>query len=169
MTDSSVTTIASGSLIGQMNLSRPILTQLEKNSSIISLRENNVIRGKFLKLASIAAVIAIVSTFTFYEMKDDKPDPVVAQAPEKNLDLEIPKLDLTLTEDQIKESLEEKYQVISESAAKKWKTATTSIARATEYIADGTHYISNKLNEHTSGPQSRLAPQQAELNPLRYG
>ena len=174
-TESPISAIASGPLIEQQNLIQPIISQLELNATIVPLKENNVIRGKFFKLASIAAVIAIVSmsAFTFYGTDEDKPTVVDTKTPEKTLNIKIPKLKLTLTEDVIEKSLEKNYNNLSESATDKWKTATTGIARATEYIANGTHYISTKYltprDNQPSGPQSRSTPQQAELNPLQYG
>jgi|GEM_PF-2225109 len=172
-TESPVSAIASGPLIEQQNLIQPIISQLEQNAKIAQPKENNVIRGKFFKLASIAAVIAIVSAFTFYGMDEDKPTVADTKTPEKTLNIKIPKIKLTFTEAEIEESLEKNYINLSESASEKWKTATTGIARATEYIANGTHYISTKylapINNGSSGPQSRSTPQQVELNPLQYG
>lgn len=178
-TESPVSTIASGPLIEQQNLTQPIIFQLEKNAKTVPLKEINVIRGKFFKLASIAAVIAIVSmsAFTFYGTDEGKPTVADAKTPgsKKTLNIKIPtiKIKLTLTEAEIEESLEKNYTNLSESASEKWKTATTGIARATEYIANRTHYISNKyltpINDGPSGPQSQSTPQQAELNPLQYG
>ena len=177
--DSPITAIASGSLVEQKNLTQPIIGKLEQNSKIIPLKENNLIRSRLFKLASIAAVIAIVSaiSFTHDDVNTEKPDIVEIKTPENTLSLTIPKMNLKLTEAEIEarleKSLEENYQSLSESATEKWRTATTGIARATEYIADRTHYISNKYltpkNDDSIGPQSQLAPQLDEQDQLQYG
>ena len=179
--ESTITAIASGKLLQQQDLAAPIISQLEKDQTIAPLREDNIIRGKFLRIASIAAVIAIVSAFTFQTMlqKDAQigttTSTVNTSTNNDELNLSIPKLelDLTLTEASIEKSLEENYQKVSLAASDRWKTATSSISRATEYIANGTHYISAKYlpskKGGTSGPQSRSTPQQDETNQLQYG
>lgn len=178
-TESPITAIASGSLIEQQNLTQPIICELEQNSKIIPLEENNIIQGRLFKLASIAAVIAMVSVISlnYYGMDKEKSNIAEIKNPENTLTLNIPKMNLKLTEAEIEakleQSLEENYQNLSASATEKWKTATTGIARATEYIADRTHYISNKYltpkNDDSIGPQSQLAPQLNDRDQLQYG
>lgn len=164
--DSSLSIIASGSVSEQVNLSIPILS---------TLTENNIIRGKFLKLASIAAMIAIVclATLSLPKNESQQSNITITEKPEETLNIKIPKIKLSLTEEKIEKVLENKYQSLSESATQKWKTATTGIAMATEYIANGTHYLSSKYlapqNQGTSGPQSRLIPQPVDPNLPQYG
>ena len=141
-------------------LIQPVISQLEQNAKIVPLKSNNVIKAKFFQLASIAAIIAIVSAFSFYRIDEDKPNVVDIKTPASKevLNIKIPTITLTLTEAEIEKSLEENYQNLSQSATEKWKATTTNFARATEYIANGTHYISakylNPINNESTGPQS---------------
>jgi|TARA_B110000908_G_scaffold103518_1_gene121885 hypothetical protein len=159
-TESPVSAIASGPLTEQQDLIQPIISQLEQNAKIVPLKSNNVIKAKFFQLASIAAIIAIVSAFSFYRIDEDKPNVVDIKTPASKevLNIKIPTITLTLTEAEIEKSLEENYQNLSQSATEKWKATTTNFARATEYIANGTHYISakylNPINNESTGPQS---------------
>ncbi|MGJ8655572.1 MAG: hypothetical protein ACSHX6_03905 [Akkermansiaceae bacterium] len=169
--DSNLTSIASGHLIDQQNLTLPIISQLKQH------QESNLIRGKFFKVASIAAIIAIATTFTFLGDNQDKPQDDIADnievSSKDQLSITIPKIEINLTEADIEQSIEENFQQLSNAATDKWKTATTSISNATEYIANGTHYISNKYlapsNDTPSGPQTQLIPQRVLLSPLHYG
>jgi hypothetical protein len=171
--DSAISAIASGSLLIQKDLTHLITSQLEQDSVIMHRKEKQLIRGQLFKLASIAAVIAIISAFIFYGIEKDEQTLITTKTPEKSQIIEIKKINLTLTEAEIEKMLQENYQTLSKSATDKWKIATSSIARATEYIGSGTHYISKKYlvpeNKKSSDSQSRLTPQQAELNPHQYG
>jgi hypothetical protein len=148
--DSSLSAIASGSLSEHLNLTQPIISALNQNTKTktTTLSEHNIIRGKFIKIASIAAMIAVicVGALNFSGMDAQESNVASTPAQETELDnkVQLPAIQITLTEEKIEQVLEENYQSLSKSATKKWKSATTGIVVATEYIADGTHHFSSK-------------------------
>lgn len=162
--DSSLTTIASGSVSEQLNLFQAI-----------PLKEHNIIRGKFIKVASIAAMIAVicVGALNFSETEAPQSNITQTQIPEKPLSIKMPAIAITLSDEKIEKVLEKNYQSLSKSASKKWKTATTGIAIATEYIATSTHQLSSKYlapsNHGASGPHSRVTPQPTAPDHPQYG
>lgn len=179
--NSPVTAIASGILTEQQNLTQPIISQLEIDSEILPLAESNPThptanKNTILWIASIAAVIAIISAFSFHGPAEDQPNIANindAKNSEETLRIKTPNIEINLTEAKIEHALEENYQNLSKSATQKWRTAKTGIVNAKEYIANGTQYISTKYlqpqNDGASGPQSRLTPQLDEPSPHQYG
>ena len=174
--DSTIHHIASGTLLDKNSLSKPIISSLNReqhsiNGPKIISKGKFLNTGKLLKVSAVAAAIAVLTTLVFFSSPDEeniaqnhsfeKPQSLEAV---DVLHIKLQDIEIKLTQEDIQNSLEKNYTKLSETAYDQWKSTTSNLSRATEFISTEAFSLPKKYlsppNDQTLNPKeghTRLA------------
>ena len=140
--DSILTQIASGAPAQSNNISEPVISLITENA------HNSSPIKPWLKITAIAASITFMSILTFVVMnkQTNTTTPLASLTNNENSTPNTTsQINISLTEEKLEQALEKNYSELSEAALETWKSTTTSISKATDYLTEGPQYLSMKF------------------------